>query len=196
MFKLSALLLAAGAIALSGCNTSTTSPSGFLADYQQLQPDPSRFDSALIYVNPDANLKNYDRIIIDVVTIRGSLTDEESTALEQYFGNALNRELSKDYKVVQTPGPNTIELRTALATPPNTTGWNIKDFVNTTNIEGEVVASQSKERLIAIADKPLEELNPNDTLETKEDIKELLDAAAVRIRNGLADHRARIAPGS
>ena len=37
---------------------------------------------------------------------------------------------------------------------------------------------------------------PNDTLATKEEIKALLDATAVRIRKGLADRRARMRPTS
>ena len=47
---------------------------------------------------------------------------------------------------------------------------------------------------MAISDKTLEDLNPNDTLSSVDDVKALLDATAVRFRLGLKDLRARISP--
>jgi hypothetical protein len=95
-------------------------PSGFLGDYSQLEP--GRGDQpALLYIAPEADFAEYARVQIDPVTLwRKSGVDlrdvpeAEAVRLARYFDAALRRELAHDFEVVDTPGPGTLRLRTAI----------------------------------------------------------------------------------
>lgn len=193
--KYSVLLLPCCLLLAVSCTSAPdVSPSGFLNNYSQLGPDLNRFDSAATYLSPTADFKAYDSILISQTQVSlpgGGTPSEDVQKLAAYFDSALSRELGKDYKIVSAAGPNTIRLRTSLGGPA-TVGSDLMAFVKTAQIEGELVDSQDNSRLVAISDKPLEDLNPNDTLSSAADVKALLDTAAVRYRLGLTDLRARI----
>jgi hypothetical protein len=95
-------------------------PSGFLGDYSQLEP--GRGDQpALLYIAPEADFADYARVQIDSVTVwRKSgvdlrdMPEAEAVRLARYFDAALRRELAHDFEVVDTPGPGTLRLRTAI----------------------------------------------------------------------------------
>ena len=88
-----------------------------------------------------------------------------------------------------------MRLRSALAGVSDpAAGTGLKAFVTTTQVEAELLDSTSGGRLAAIASKTLEDLNPGDRIETVKDIKVLLDATAVRLRERMKDLRARIVP--
>ena len=85
-----------------------------------------------------------------------------------------------------------MRLRTALSGVPDpSAGTGIKAFVKTTQVEAELVDSESGERLAAIAGKTLADMNPNDRLETVDDLKALFNATASRLASRLTDLRAR-----
>jgi hypothetical protein len=70
---------------------------------------------------PDAHFADYARVQIDPVTVwRKSGVDlrdvpeSEAVRLARYFDAALRRELAHDFEVVDTPGPGTLRLRTAI----------------------------------------------------------------------------------
>lgn len=194
--KHSALLLPLCALLTLGCSSSVdVSPSGFLTNYSQLGPDLNRFDTAAVYLSPTTDFKSYKSIMIDPTQISwpgSGMSDREIQGLAAYFDRALHRELGKDYRVVLTAAPDTMRLRSSLGGSANQVSGGLTAFVTTTKIEAEVIDSQSGARLVAISDKTLEDLNPSDTLTSVNEVKLLLDTAAIRLRNGLTDLRARI----
>lgn len=120
-----ALLMLAIVIAIApGCQTpmrgKTAEQSGFLGDYSKLQPGQSG-QAQLVYINPQANFAKYTKIMIDPISLMGSedsklanLPKEDVDALLSYLDGKLREELSKDYAIVNTAGPDVMKLRVAL----------------------------------------------------------------------------------
>lgn len=121
---ITSLLLAMILVFATGCKTPMQERkvelSGFLGDYSKLHPGKSG-QAQLIYVNPDANFPKYSKIIIDPITVwaiknssLAQLPDKDLIALQSYLYWKLNAELSKDYAIVDQPGPDVMRLRVAL----------------------------------------------------------------------------------
>jgi hypothetical protein len=110
-----------------GCGSTRSSgvpieESGFLANYSLLHetdstifgdtgPRPKRR-----YVNPDANWKSYDKIVVDpVILFRSEDVESPQGAQEllNYFCAELREELGRDYEVVQSPGSRTLRFTVA-----------------------------------------------------------------------------------
>jgi len=92
--------------------------SGFLADYSDLR-EGGKDEPQLIYIRPDVDWAGYTAIQIDSVTLwRDARTEdvpqEEQQQLTDYLYNALYEHLSKDYQIVEHPGPNVMRLRAAI----------------------------------------------------------------------------------
>lgn len=116
------LALAAGL--LGGC-TSTyqarkAEPSGFLGSYAQLRPGQGD-EALLVYVNPRANFKAYDKILVDpvkVYAVKGSalarLPREDLQRLVNYLDATLRERLKADYLIVNQAGPGVMRLRVAI----------------------------------------------------------------------------------
>jgi len=94
--------------------------SGFLSDYSKLVPDQDG-SKAMHYINPEANLKKYNKVMIDKIVI--SLKDDaeykaidpdEMKTLTDYFREAITRELGSDYPVVNEAGPDVLRARIAI----------------------------------------------------------------------------------
>lgn len=108
---------------LTGCATTRQSrgvgeESGFLGDYSDLKPG-GKDEAQLIYIRPDADWARYDAIEIDSVTLwldskTEDIPKEEQQQLTDYLYNALYEHLSKDYKIVDHPGPGVMRLRAAI----------------------------------------------------------------------------------
>jgi len=61
-------LLAGGALlALASCGTQ--SPSGFLANYDQLSPGGNDYGAKMAYTNPATDFSKYDRIMFDPIVL-------------------------------------------------------------------------------------------------------------------------------
>ena len=94
--------------------------SGFLKDYSILQK--GRKDGMnLFYVNPKVDFADYNKIIIDPVTIWLSPESNLNKVLpkeRQELANELHavivEEFKKDFEIVNTPGPGTMRFRVAL----------------------------------------------------------------------------------
>ncbi len=77
-------------------------------------------DEALYrYVNPKADIKQYNKMIIDPVMISkdGELSEGERANYQNLANNAyvyLTRELEKDYKIVSAPEPGTLRVQVAI----------------------------------------------------------------------------------
>lgn len=174
-------------IALSACAVteqdkpeagSTIPTSGFLKDYSQLQPG-SKDQALLVYFNPNADWRRYNKVMIDPVTVGigpdKELSEKDQVLLSSYYHNVLEQDLSKDFTVVQAPGPDVMRIRVALsdattATPVLRTvsvilpqarvlsaGKNLATgtyaFVGSAQSEGEVLDSMTGERLAAAVDR-------------------------------------------
>ena len=97
-------------------------PSGFLgSDYSLLQPGApgSGQQAMLAYTNPNANFTSYSKIMIAPVTFWADDDSKVSSADQQklcdYFYNVLQTDFSKNFTVVDEPGPGVAKLSVALS---------------------------------------------------------------------------------
>ena len=91
---------------------------GFLGpDASKLQPGPEG-GAALVYINPNAQWSKYTKIhLMPVEFWAGSdttVSPEDQQTLSTYFFNALQADLTKNYTLVEGPGPDVLNLRVAL----------------------------------------------------------------------------------
>jgi hypothetical protein len=93
---------------------------GFLSDYSKLTPNPED-DGAFYYrAHPDTK-SPYNKLMIDRIKIffkddadYKGIDPTELKALTDYFHDAIVKEVSGDYPVVEEPGPDVLRLRIAL----------------------------------------------------------------------------------
>ena len=114
------LLLALGASCSTTYQTRHAKTSGFLGDYSQLRKGEGE-EPLLVYFNPEADVRDYDRILIDpVVGYLGAgrrldrLSPKDRQALLDYFHATLREQLGRDYALAARPGPGTLRLRIAV----------------------------------------------------------------------------------
>lgn len=157
-------------------------PSGFLEDYSQLKPGgPGQ--AALLYRNPHANLGSYDKFMIDNVAIWYSeeeslrdLPEEELKQLSLLLKVRVIEALKNEGLTrVKEPGPGVMRIRAAItdakksrpvldtlttvlphsrvvSTTKRLT-FGTHSFVGRAGIEGELLDSQTGERLGAMVDR-------------------------------------------
>ena len=202
------LLTTAGAIfALSSCATGGKSPSGFLSNYQQLNSGFGTEDAVTSYRKPDVDLKKYDSVLIEPVTTvvaSPGISPSVSEQLAAYLSEALSTQLATRMKVVTTPGPTTLRVRTALtdviegreagkpvttvhvgarATLTGTIGSEpVAAFVSHVSFEGELLDSQSGERLVALIDHRLGVKREASASTSWGGVRSGLNQAVVRLR--------------
>jgi uncharacterized protein DUF3313 len=96
--------------------------SGFLLDYEDMRLGTNG-EAHLIYIDPNADWKKYDKVMIDRVQLwrgdesdspLGQLSDEEKQMLVDNLYSALKESLSADYQIVDQPGPGVMRLRSAI----------------------------------------------------------------------------------
>jgi hypothetical protein len=91
---------------------------GFLgADASKLAPGPQG-GAALVWTNPNAQWKSYDKVLLEPVQFWASDDTKVSSADQQtltaYFYNSLQTNLQKSLTIVNQPGPGAIKLQVAL----------------------------------------------------------------------------------
>jgi Protein of unknown function (DUF3313) len=96
-------------------------PSGFLgSDYALLQPATQGSDqqAMLRYVNPSANWSSYNQIMVVPVTFWAAddtkVSEHDQQVLCDYFYVTLVQYLSKNFTIVDGPGPGVMKLSVAL----------------------------------------------------------------------------------
>lgn len=175
--RLGIFATAGATLALSSCATGGKSPSGILSDFSQLDAGYGTENAVSSYLKPGADLKQYDSVIIDPVTtvvaspgVSPAVTDQ----LAAYLSESLRSQMTGDLKIVSTPGPKTLRIRTGLTdviaaaqagkgvtavhpTPRVTLLGNlgsaaVASFVSNVAFEGEVLDSVTGERLVALID--------------------------------------------
>jgi hypothetical protein len=97
-------------------------PSGFLgSDYSLLQPPAagSGQKAMLVYTNPNANFSSYNKIMIAPVTFwadsDSKVSSEDQQKLCDYFYTVLQQDFSKNFTIVNEPGPGVAKLAVALS---------------------------------------------------------------------------------
>jgi hypothetical protein len=113
-----AAILLGGAILAAGC--AAQKQSGFLNDYSILKPSKV-ISGALSYSKPDSDLAKYTQFIIDPVGVNFADAKKNGTydpallaQLTDYFRTQLINGLSKNYQVVDQPGPNVLRIQIAI----------------------------------------------------------------------------------
>ena len=126
-------------VVLLGCGVTRQArdvkQSGFLGDYSMLKPGPDG-GALMAYQNPDANIKSYDKILLEPVTIwmgtdseMKDLAKEDRQRVADELFSLLHARLSKDYQMVQTPQPGTMRIAAALTSAESS--YPILDTVST-----------------------------------------------------------------
>lgn len=183
-------LLAATGIALlfSSC-ASRTSPSGFLTNFGQLGGGYSTADSLAVYTASGLDLTDYDSVYIEAPTTIIDVDKHDPRVAEQlssYIVRALRTEYGRNLRIVGTPGPRTIRVRTALTdviegttpTNPVTTSYSspkapfrgavgsAAPFISSISFEGEALDGATGKRLAAMSDQRSGEKRDNITSAT------------------------------
>jgi len=126
---------------------------GFLAgSYSLLQPGKEG-EGNLVYMNPKARWNNYDKIMLDAVSVwlgedsvataeAGVIPQEDVRALANSFYKKLVEQLSKDYTIVQSSGPGVMRLSVALTDVEH--GMPLLDTVSTIVPMAHVVSEAKK----------------------------------------------------
>lgn len=191
-----------------------TSPSGFLSNYSQLGGGQDPAGGVAAYMNPKADFKDYDSIVLDpVTTIVGSDQVDPRVAeqLASYLGGALRSELGRELKMVGAPGPRTLRVRVALtdviagqpaATPVTTVHTQPRamlqgavgeaaGFIGSVSFEGETLDSMTGERLTAVSDQRLGSKREVSASTDWVWVRTLVDESADRLAERLASAQAR-----
>jgi hypothetical protein len=175
--RIAVIAIAGSTLAMSSCSTGGRSPSGFLANYKQLDAGYGAADSVSAYVKPGVDFKKYDSVIIHPVTTVVAAPGVSPAVQEQlaaYLEGALRSQVAGGLKITGTPGPSTLMVRAALtdvvegreAGKPVTTVHThpratlsgklgsdaVAAFVSNVSFEGEIVDSVTGERLSAMVD--------------------------------------------
>ncbi len=95
-----------------------TAITGFFgADYSKLQPG-SEGQAAMVYLNPNANWSQYNKIMLQPVEFWDSgnsgVSPSDQQMLTSYAYNQLKQDLEKYFTMVDQPGPGVMVMRTAL----------------------------------------------------------------------------------
>jgi hypothetical protein len=107
----------------AGCATHQsrkTDTTTFLGDYSMLK-EGGKDRALLLYVNPQADFAAYNSILLDPVRLYASgkhemekLTAEDRKKILDYADATIREQLSKDYTLVDAPGPGVLHIRIAI----------------------------------------------------------------------------------
>jgi hypothetical protein len=214
MACLVALLIGVGACAKTR-QTRSTETRGFMGDYSQLGEDESG-RAALVYVNPDADWSKYEAVMIDSVTVwhdteDAKISDEDAQMLTDHFYAALHEELSKDYRMVDQPGPAVMRVRAAVTETKGAkvignavtslhigaklvsmglgAATDTQVWVGRATFEGEIRDSMTDVRLMAAVDQRAGTKNPLVGLKKWSQVRRIMDVWSENLRERLSELR-------
>lgn len=189
--------------------------SGYLNDYSKLQP----FEGGARWVGSKADLSKYTKLILEPVTFYvGKSLDQQNVKanheninkITAYFHEALTRELSKDFTIVDKAGPDVGRVRTAITSMAVgskdlkayqylpvmlvATGAaevsGMRDKVAVISMEGELLDSLTGQRLAAAVKSRSKETTIKEVGSlTEQDVKSILDYWASESRTILVKNR-------
>lgn len=214
--RFGALAVAGAGLALSSCSTGGRSPSGFLSNYKQMDAGYGTVDAVSSYVKPGADLKKYDSVLIDPVTTvvaTPSISPAVKDQLAANLSDALRTQLNGELKVVGSPGPNTLRIRTALTdvienrtsgapittvhTNPKATltgslgSAEVAGFISNVSFEGEILDSVTGERLTALSDHRLGKKREATANTSWASVRSATTQGAIRLRDRFMAARGR-----
>jgi len=125
---------------------------GFLVDsYSLLQPGKEN-EANLVYINPRVNWKNYNKIMLDAVSVwvgedsqasdTGVIPPDDVRALANSFYQKLSEQLGKDFTLVQSSGPDVMRLSVALTDIEH--GLPLLDTISTVVLSPIIALDQDK----------------------------------------------------
>jgi hypothetical protein len=158
-------LLLCAALLAAACASKGSGPkdtSGFLKDYSLLRQD-ARYKSDWVWVKPDADLREYDRVLIDPVVVMplkgstaGDLGPEVLQKVADHFTKTLKQTIEPYYTLALRPGPNVLRVRVAITDIEKATGGGPGDpgyQVGGAAMEVEIVDAVTGERQAAAIDR-------------------------------------------
>jgi hypothetical protein len=201
---------------LAGCATTrqtrSVETSGFLGDYSQLRAGEGD-EAQLVYVKPGVAWSGYDAVMLDSVTLwkaaEDSVSEESAQQLTDYLYQALHDELSKEFRMVKTPGPGVLRLRAALTETKGArvvgnavtsivpqarlvstllgAASDVQVFVGRATAEAELTDALSGERLLAAVDQRSGTKAIRGGIAKWSDVKLACDYWAGRVRTRLVE---------
>lgn len=125
---------------------------GFLVDAYPLLKPGKEGEANLVYLNPEARWKTYNKIMLDPVTVwlgkgavatdTGVVPPDDVRALANIFYQKVSEQLAKDYTLVQESGPDVMRLSGALTDVEH--GMPVLDAVSTIHPVTHVVSEGKK----------------------------------------------------
>lgn len=211
------------ALVLSACaSAGKAKPAGFLRDYSQLSKPKGEDRAQLVYINPSADFRKYDKIMVDPVTVWDAGGTElpshaEAQSLADDLDDSLRITLAQDYRIVEQAGPGVMRLRVALTESEDS--WHVRDnvasrfddelraarpepsgatrgFVGRAGLEGEMLDAVSGERLFAAIDRRAGERRVVAAERPWEDVRDIFDLWSDRLRLRLAELRGAPLPAT
>ena len=178
------MVLAVVCLLLGACATfqaRSAQTAGFLRDYSQLK-EGGEGKALLVYIDPQADIKGYKRILMDPVLLYSSeddsmkdVSNQDRKKLMDYADASIREHLAKDYIFVQNSGPGVMRLRVALTETEHsyvvldtvstvmpiglalaglqTAATGSCSFVGSAGVEAELQDSQTGRRLMAAVDR-------------------------------------------
>lgn len=142
--------------------------SGFLADYSKLKP-VAGIDGTLRYIDTSANLRPYNKVMIDPVQIFTNPNPEykglQPDALKRMsdaFQNAFVGALVGGYQVVNKPGPDVMRVRLAITgIQPTKPDLGATDFIPIKAIFNVARSAAGEAPQVAEISAEIEVLDPN-----------------------------------
>ncbi|HEX2831297.1 MAG TPA: DUF3313 domain-containing protein [Burkholderiales bacterium] len=120
---IAALLAAAAPAFAQGGEAAAKRPlnSGFLGDYSKLKPAPDR-EGVVSYVDPSAKIGGYNKILLRPAEVyispstsyKGVQPDALKRMTDTFLGS-FRKALTPGYEIVTAPGPDVLEVRTAIS---------------------------------------------------------------------------------
>jgi hypothetical protein len=221
MNNLSLIPLALGLLLLAACGTTqpewTYEDTRFLNDYSMLQ-ESGGSDPYLWYRNPDADFKNYDKVLLEAPTIwrpeespLGEINDEDAKLLCKYLYLNVKKQLNEKYELAREPGPGVIRLQLAITEGsdwteetdmmamtvpvgiPIAASRQLRDetvaFVNAASLEGKFTDSETGELLFAAVDRWVDAKSVDGYYSSWSDVKEAYWYWAQQIRTKIDEMR-------
>ena len=125
---------------------------GFLVDAYPLLKPGKEGEANLVYLNPEARWRTYDKIMLDPVTVwlgkdavakdTGVVPPEDVRNLANLFYQKVSEQLSKDYTLVQESGPGVMRLSGALSDVEH--GMPVLDTISTVVPQAHILSEGKK----------------------------------------------------
>lgn len=190
---------------------------GFLGDYSILREGEDE-EALMVYRNPKANWKSYDKVMLDPVTVwlgkdsdMEDVSPEDRQRLADDLWSKLKAALEQDYQIVHQPGPGGMRLQAAITEAEESTigldtvssivpqmralseikylATGTAGFVGKASAEAKITDAKSGELLLAAADRRAGSKSIGGSLNTWNDVEETYTYWAHQIRYRLCELR-------